>query len=135
MILKKVQMRLLIFQILYFLMIYFLILKRPLPHLLLQQRVTAKSYAVGRKAFLFHTSEAGAGASAVMYSIVETAKANNLNIFQYLYMVLLYMPDYMNSSAGIEQLMPWSEFIKEQCSGIIDVESNVPENRIPLPCR
>lgn len=52
------------------------------------------------------TSEAGAGASAVMYSIVETAKANNLNIFQYLYMVLLYMTDYMNSSAGIEQLMP-----------------------------
>ena len=31
--------------------------------------------------------------------------------------------------------MPWSEFIKEQCSGIIDVESNVPETRIPLPCR
>lgn len=93
----------------------------------------AKSYAIGRKAFLFHTSEAGAGASAVMYSIVETAKANNLNIFQYLYTVLLYMPDYMNSSAGIEQLMPWSDFIKEQCSGLIDVESNVPEKRIPLP--
>ena len=83
----------------------------------------AKSYAIGRKAFLFHTSEAGAGASAVMYSIVETAKANNLNIFQYLYTVLLYMPDYMNSSASIEQLMPWSDFIKEQCSGLIDVES------------
>ena len=95
----------------------------------------AKSYAVGRKSFLFHTSEAGAGARAVMYSIVETAKANILNIFQYLYTVLLYMPDYMNSSAGIEQLMPWSDFIKEQCTGIIDVESNVPENRIPLPCR
>ncbi len=95
----------------------------------------AKSYAIGRKAFLFHTSEAGAGASAVMYSIVETTKANNLNIFQYLYTVLLYMPDYMNSSAGIEQLMPWSDFIKEQCSGLIDVESNVPENRIPLPLR
>lgn len=93
----------------------------------------AKSYAIGRKAFLFHTSEAGAGASAVMYSIVETAKANNLNIFQYLYTVLLYMPDYLNSSEGIEQLMPWSEFIKEQCSGLIDVESNVPEKRIPLP--
>ena len=95
----------------------------------------AKSYAIGRKAFLFHTSETGDGASAVMYSIVETAKANNLNIFQYLYTVLLYMPDYMNSSAGIEQLMPWSEFIKEQCSGLIDVESNVPEKRIPLPHR
>lgn len=92
----------------------------------------AKSYAVGRKAFLFHTSEAGAGASAVMYSIVETAKANNLNIFQYLYMVLLYMPDYMNSSAGIEQLMPWSEFIKERCSGIIDVESM--SRKTEFPC-
>ena len=69
------------------------------------------------------------------YSIVETAKANNLNMFQYLYAVLLYMPDYLNLSAGIEQLMPWSEFIKEQCSGLIDVESNVPENRIPLPHR
>lgn len=93
----------------------------------------AKSYAAGRKAFLFHTS--GAGAGAVMYSIVETAEADNLNIFQYLCTVLLYMPDYMNSSAGIEQLMPWSEFIKEQCSGLTDVESNVPENRIPLPPR
>jgi transposase len=41
----------------------------------------AKSYAIGRKAFLFHTSEAGAGASAVIYSMVETAKANNLNVF------------------------------------------------------
>ena len=89
----------------------------------------AKSYAIGRKAFLFHTSEAGAGASAVMCSIVETAKANNLNIFQYLYTVLLYMPDYMNSSAGIEQLMPWSDFIKERCTGIIDIEKVRPEER------
>ena len=94
----------------------------------------AKSYAIGRKAFLFHTSEAGAGASAVMYSIVETAKQQS-EYFQYLYTVLLYMPDYMNSSAGIEQLMPWSDFIKEKCSGLINVESNVPENRIPLPLR
>ncbi len=92
----------------------------------------AKSYAIGRKAFLFHTSAAGAGASAVMYSIVETVKANNLNIFQYLYTVLLYMPDQMNSSAGIEQLLPWSEFIQEHCTGLIDVESNVSEKRIPL---
>ena len=52
---------------------------------------------------------------------------------KYLYMVLLYMPDYMNSSAGIEQLMPWSEFIKERCSGIIVWNQIVSENRIP-PC-
>lgn len=93
----------------------------------------AKSYAIGRKAFLFHTSEEGAGASAVMYSIVETAKANHLNVFQYLYMVLLYMPDYKNTPAGIEKLLPWSDFIKEHCTGLIDVENITPENHNPLP--
>ena len=28
--------------------------------------------------------------------------------------------------------MPWSEFIQEHCMGLIDVESMIPENRIPL---
>ena len=93
----------------------------------------AKSYAVGRKAFLFHTSVAGANASAVMYSMVETAKANSLNVFQYLYMVLLYMPDYKNEPEGIEQLLPWSDFIKEHCTGLIDVENITAENHEPLP--
>lgn len=93
----------------------------------------AKSYAVGRKAFLFHTSTAGAGASAVMYSIVETAKANQLNVFQYLYLVLIYMPDYKNEPEGIEKLLPWSDFIKERCTGLIDVENITPENHEALP--
>lgn len=93
----------------------------------------AKSYAIGRKAFLFHTSVAGANASAVMYSMVETAKANNLNVFQYLYMVLLYMPDYQNEPAGIEQLLPWSDFMKEHCTGLIDVETITAEKHEPLP--
>lgn len=73
----------------------------------------AKSYTIGRKAFLFHTSTAGAEASTVMYSIVEPAKANNLNVFQYFYAVLLYMPDYKNEPEGMEKLLPWSNFIKE----------------------
>lgn len=75
----------------------------------------------------------GAEASAVMYSIVETAKANNLNVFQYLYTVLLYMPDYKNEPAGIEKLLPWSDFIKERCSGLIDVENQTLEHHEPLP--
>lgn len=93
----------------------------------------AKSYAIGRKAFLFHTSVAGANASAVMYSMIETAKANNLNVFQYLYMVLLYMPDYKNEPEGIEQLLPWSDFMKGHCTGLIDVENITAEKHEPLP--
>lgn len=93
----------------------------------------AKSYALGRKAFLFHTSTSGAEASAVMYSIIETAKANNLNVFQYLYLVLLYMPDYKHEPAGIEMLLPWSDFIQTHCTGLIDVETITPEQHDALP--
>lgn len=93
----------------------------------------AKSYAIGRKASLFHTSVAGANASAIIYSLVETAKANNLNVFQYIYTLLLYMPGHKNGSEGMEQLLPWSDFIKEHCSGLIDVETVTVENHPALP--
>ena len=89
----------------------------------------AKAYATGRKNFLFHDTEDGAKASAVVMSLIETAKMNNLNVFQYLYVLLLYMPDYKEEPAGIEQLLPWSEFIKEKCSGVMDTENLTPENR------
>ena len=92
----------------------------------------AKSYAVTRKASLFHTSVAGANACAVLYSLVETANANNLNVFQYIYFLMLYMPGLESGSAGIEQLLPWSDFIKEHCSGLIDVEKVTVENKPTL---
>ena len=93
----------------------------------------AKSYAIGRKNSLFHTSVDGAKASSIIYSLVETAKANNLNVFQYLYTLLLYMPGCKSGSEGIEQLMPWSDFIKEHCSGLIDVETITVEDHPDLP--
>jgi transposase len=89
----------------------------------------AKSYATGRKNFLFHDTEDGANASAIVMSIIETAKMNRLNVFQYLYTLLLYMPDYKNEPAGIKQLMPWSELIQEKCSGLMDTENFTQENR------
>jgi len=75
-----------------------------------------KSYVIGRKNFLFHDSVKGAQSSSIIYSLVETAKANNLNIYQYLYMILLYMPDYKNEPEGIEKLMPWSDMIQQSCA-------------------
>ena len=41
----------------------------------------AKTYVTGRKNFLFHDTTNGAMASAIVLSIIETAKANGLNIF------------------------------------------------------
>ena len=65
----------------------------------------------------------------IVLSLIETAKASNLNIYHYLYTLLLYMPDYKDEPAGIEQLMPWSDFIKEKCSGVTDTSAEKPESR------
>ena len=93
----------------------------------------AKSYAIGRKNSLFHTSAAGAQASALVYSMIETAKSNKLNVFQYLYVLLLYMPEHKDDPDAVETLLPWSDFIKEHCTGLIDVETITPENKPQLP--
>lgn len=74
-----------------------------------------KSYAMGRRNFLFHDTVDGADASAIVYSLVETAKMNGLNTFSYLQNVLLYMPGYQNESEGIEDMMPWSDFMQKSC--------------------
>ncbi len=76
----------------------------------------ARPYAVGRKNFYFHDTPDGAEASAIIYSLAQTAKINNLSVFKYLQAVLLYMPDYINEPEGIEELMPWSDRMKEICA-------------------
>lgn len=93
----------------------------------------AKVYTTGHKNLLFHDSVDGANATAIVMSLVETAKANNLNAYKYLYTLLLYMPDYKNEPAGIEQLLSWSTFVQDKCSEIIDDSLELPENRGNLP--
>jgi len=74
-----------------------------------------------------------AKASAIVYSIIETAKANNLNIYKYFYMVLLYIPNYSNKPKGIEILLTWNDFIKKHCSGKIVTETIVSKTKGMLP--
>jgi hypothetical protein len=38
-----------------------------------------------------------------------------------------------NEPKGIDMLLPWSDFIKERCTGLIDTETINPENRGALP--
>ena len=49
-----------------------------------EREATAKSYVIGRKGWLFSDSPEGAEASAISYSIAETALANGLNIYKYM---------------------------------------------------
>lgn len=76
-----------------------------------------RPFTVGRKNWLFADSTKGATASAVVYSIIETAKANNLNVYTYLEYLLLYMPDtdWHNHPEHLDDLMPWSEAVQAEC--------------------
>lgn len=76
-----------------------------------------RPYTVGRKNFLFHDTTKGAQASAIIYSLVECARANNLNISKYLETLLDHRRDYKNEPAILDNLMPWSEMIQTECKG------------------
>lgn len=76
-----------------------------------------RPFTVGRKNWLFADTPKGASASAAVYSIIETAKANGLNVYTYLEYLLLYMPDtdWRNSPEELDMLMPWSEGVQAEC--------------------
>ena len=64
----------------------------------------------------------GAEASAVMYSIVESAKANNLKIYEYVSYLLTQLPELLTDEMklngdleALDDLMPWSEKIPDSC--------------------
>lgn len=75
-----------------------------------------RPFVVGRKNWLFCDTAKGAEASALCYSIIETAKANGLNVYLYLLYILTEMPKAkeLNESV-IERCMPWSPSLPEWC--------------------
>jgi len=64
--------------------------------------------ALGRKNWLFATSTKGASALCNWYSIIETAKANNLDAYAYLNYILTQLPIYEAEGKDIEDLFPWN---------------------------
>ena len=74
-----------------------------------------KAFVMGRKAFLFSNTPRGADASAVIYSIIETAKANNLKPYDYLKWLLEEMPNMRLTGENMQLLLPWSPAIPPSC--------------------
>jgi transposase len=64
-----------------------------------------KPFVIGRKNWLFSNTATGAQASAMMYSIIETAKANGLVPFDYLRYILEQLPSHPED---IDYLLPWN---------------------------
>jgi transposase len=66
-----------------------------------------RPFVIGRKNFLFSDSVHGVKASANLYSLIESAKANGLEPYQYLRQVFTALPQ-AESVEDIENLLPWS---------------------------
>ena len=68
---------------------------------------SCKAFVTGRKNWMFADTPDGANASALVYSIVETAKANEVDIYFYLKYLLLKTPTMQTSDEELEKLCPW----------------------------
>jgi len=66
-----------------------------------------RPFVVGRKAWPFSNSQQGAYASSNLYSLVETAKACELEPYAYLKDVFTQLPA-AETVNDIEQLLPWN---------------------------
>jgi transposase len=75
-----------------------------------------KPFVIGRKNWLFTNTPAGADSSAIVYSIIETAKENNLIPFEYLRYLFEKLPNMDISNIDeLDQLLPWSESLPPTC--------------------
>ena len=75
---------------------------------------SVKPFVQGRKAWLFSNTPDGAEASSAMFSIIETAKDNGLNPFQYIRFLLETLPN-LSMVDDLEAVMPWSETLPRWC--------------------
>ena len=80
-----------------------------------------RPFTVGRKNFVLINTDHGAKASAMLYSLVETAKANGLNPYKYFEMLLTVIPQHMDDKDRkfLDTLLPWSPLVHEKCKSLI----------------
>ena len=79
-----------------------------------------RTFCIGKKNWMFHDSVMGAQASAIIYSISETAKLNNLRPYYYFKHLLTELPKLCDEkgnidSAKLEDLLPWAKELPDEC--------------------
>ena len=96
---------------------------------LLLSEIAVKPVAITRKNSLFSDSVAGAVASAIIFSIINTAAANNLDTYKYLEFIFRRLPNIPSLDDSIlDEYLPWSEEVQLKCrskSRETDVEKKV----------
>ena len=79
-----------------------------------------RTFCIGKKNWMFHNTANGASASAMVYSILETAKLNNLRPYYYFKYILTELPKLCDEQgninpADLDHLMPWAEELPDEC--------------------
>lgn len=79
-----------------------------------------RTFCIGKKNWMFHDSIIGAESSAVIYSISETAKLNNLRPYYYFKHLLTELPKLVYENGNIDDthldaLLPWSKELPDEC--------------------
>lgn len=79
-----------------------------------------RTFCIGKKNWMFHNTANGASASAMVYSISETAKLNNLRPYYYFKYILTELPKLCDEQgtinpADLDHLMPWAEDLPDEC--------------------
>ena len=77
-----------------------------------------RTFCIGKKNWVLHNTTRGARASAIIYSVSETAKANNLKPYEYFVHLLTELVKYPRGAVPPEKLsslMPWSPNLPEEC--------------------
>ena len=76
-----------------------------------------RPFTIGRKSFVMIESSNGTKISAILYSLVKTAKANMLNTFEYFNLLLTEVPQHMEDKDlhFLDDLLPWSPRVQKEC--------------------
>ena len=76
-----------------------------------------RGFCIGKKNWVMIDTIAGAKSSAIIYSIAETAKANNLKPYDYFEFLLTEIPKHLDDTdrSFLDDLLPWSPSLPENC--------------------
>ncbi|MCR4667499.1 MAG: IS66 family transposase [Desulfovibrio sp.] len=85
-----------------------------------------RPFCVGKKNWQFCDTLSGASASAVVYSVTETAKANGLRPYYYLDHILRVMAAHADDSDNtyLYDLLPWSDKLPKECYKVVKEQNN-----------
>lgn len=85
-----------------------------------QSERAIRPFCIGKKNWVLIDSVKGAEASALAYSIAESAKLNSLKPYEYYKYLLTELPNRMDEKnyidpSSLDDLMPWSDSLPEEC--------------------